>query len=897
MKPRFIEYDLPLAEISEQSAREKNIRHGRPSSLHIWWARRPLASSRATNFAELIDLPESYQKRDEIRELIKKISPWEAVKDGNNQYIKKAQELIKKQYGDNPPRVLDPFAGGGSIPLEALRLGCETYASDFNPVAVFIEKATLEWPQKFGIEIELPRIKQTDLDNTKQKVNMLSYLVEKYAKVVLEKARNEIEQFYPKDDAGYIPVGYIWARTIPCQNPICGAEIPLIKQFWLCKKKNKKIAYKPIVNTVNKTVDFIIQIDNEIDFDPDEGTVSRANARCPVCEQVTKAKQVRQLAKEGKMGQKMVVVVLHHPNKSGKKYRIATEQDLGIFAKAEKYLEEKIANWKGLESPLPNEELPIKGSLGISPYWTSPKKWQDLFNSRQKLALVTFLDNIKESYEGIQEELADIQLPDGIDKEELVKAVVSYLAINVDNIAEKNNSLNRWGSNVEAVAGCFAMQALPMRWEYIEGNPFLGNIGWKELINFKIGALFNWTKNCENTPATVVQSSTTSLPYEDNYFDAVFTDPPYYDNVPYADLSDFFYVWLKRCVGDLFSEIFATPLTPKSNELVANPVRHGGKEKAKEFFEKGLSDAFKEIHRVLKPEGIATIVYAHKSTDGWETMLNSLVNAGFVVTASWPVHTEMKSRLLARNTAALASSIYMVCRKLQREEIGFYNELKPKIKERVEKKLKQFWNEGITGGDFFISAIGPAMEIFTKYDRVEKYSGEVVTTNDLLDYVRQVSTDYIVKRMLKDASSTDVDKDSQFYLTYRWTYLDNSVDFDSARKLASAQGVNLEKLEFVKKEGSNIEVLGPKQRKSIKEINNLVNAVHKAVLLWEKGKSEELNKLLIDTGYGQKGAFWTFCQAIAECLLPDSKEKQLLEGMLLGKDRYRTSATTLQEYR
>ncbi|MFQ6056913.1 MAG: DUF1156 domain-containing protein, partial [Methanosarcinales archaeon] len=551
-----------MAEISEQSAREKNIRHGHPSTLHIWWARKPLAASRATNFAALIDMPESYEERDKIKELIKKITPWEAVKDGNNQYIKEAQALIKKQYGNNPPKVLDPFAGGGSIPLEALRLGCEVYASDYNPVAVFIEKATLEWPQKFGLEIELQESEQFVLDNTKKKVNLLSYLVEKYARIVLEKAKEEIGHFYTKDQDGYIPVGYIWARTIPCQNPICGAEIPLIKQFWLCKKKNKKIAYKPIVN--NKKVYFIIQKDNKIDFDPEKGTVSRGNARCPVCEQVTPAVQVRQLAKEGKIGQRMVVVVLHHPNKSGKKYRIANQNDFDIFAKAEKYLEEKIANWKGLESPLPDEKLMEHSVKQRTPWLYGMKEWQDLFNSRQKLAIVTFLDKIKESYDLIQEDLANLQLPEGIYKEELAKVVVGYLGIFLDMHTAFNNKLARWENTSEAIKHLYSRQALPMIWNFVELDPFSGSTGSME------SGRYYYLKNIETsaflveTSSNIILSSATTLPYSENFFDAVFTDPPYYDNINYAELSDFFYVWLKRCVGDLFPEIFATPLTPKS---------------------------------------------------------------------------------------------------------------------------------------------------------------------------------------------------------------------------------------------------------------------------------------------------------------------------------------------
>ena len=333
MKKRLIEHNIPLADISEESAREKNIRHGHPSTLHIWWARRPLAASRATAFAALIDDPGPDEpapegsgfetKREYLQDLIKRITPWDAVKDGNSEDIEEARQLIAEQY-DQPPKVLDPFAGGGSIPLEALRLGCETYASDYNPVAVFIEKATLEWPQKFGIEVEFPKEMvegaSEEPDKPKQmefgeggetvKVNLLAYLVEKWANIILEEARQEIGQFYPHESAdglvgareiehqdGWIPVGYLWARTIPCQNPSCGAEIPLIKQFWLAKKKNKKIAYRPVVDYQNKRVEFEILENAEAiaaaNFDPSEGTVSRANARCPICEQVTKANQVR----------------------------------------------------------------------------------------------------------------------------------------------------------------------------------------------------------------------------------------------------------------------------------------------------------------------------------------------------------------------------------------------------------------------------------------------------------------------------------------------------------------------------------------------------------------------------------------------------------------------------
>ena len=385
----------------------------------------------------------------------------------------------------------------------------------------------------------------------------------------------------------------------------------------------------------------------------------------------------------------------------------------------------------------------------------------------------------------------------------------------------------------------------------------------------------------------VSKFSAPKLPFKSNFFDAVFTDPPYYDNVPYADLSDFFYVWLKRAVGDFFSDLFSTPLTPKTEEAIAEPKRQ---DNPVEFFETMLSDSFKETYRILKPDGIAIIVYTHKTTAGWETLLNSLINSGLVVTASWPIHTEMKTRLRASASAALASSIYIVCRKTQREKVGFYSELQQKIKKRIETKLNQFWNEGISGGDFFISAIGPGMEIFSQYGRVEKLSGDQVTTAELLDSIRSVSTDYIVRKLLSDAASSKIDNESEFYLAYRWTYLDNTVEYDAARKLASASGVNLERLwgpgGFVKKTGSKISVLGPKERSEVDTIRSMVDVMHKTLLLWEKGKKEELSELLAQTGNADNPAFKQFCQAVAETLLNGNKEKQLLEGFLIGIDTY-----------
>ncbi|MGC9400240.1 MAG: DUF1156 domain-containing protein [Anaerolineae bacterium] len=937
---RLIEHDIPLAEISEASAREKSIRHGHPSTLHIWWARRPLASSRATAFAALIDDPgeEHPQERAELQELIKRITPWEAVKNGNSAAVEEARRRVLEQYG-RPPRVLDPFAGGGSIPLEALRLGCETYASDYNPVAVFIEKATLEWPQKFGVEVKSAdlrglaqiedgqekSVEQTSFLASEETVNLLAYLVEKWANVILEEARAEIGHFYPHEDAddlvgarelkeeeGWIPVGYLWARTIPCQNPACNAEIPLVKQFWLAKKKGKRIAYRPVVSTDSRrltqieegageptpSVEFELLEDAEAieaaGFDPNEGTVSRANARCPVCGQVTKAADVRRLAREGQMGQRMVAVIFHHPDQFGKRYRLATPEDEAIYAEAKAALEENLADWPYLESPLPEEEM-VKNARYMLPTNYGMTQWKELFNPRQQLALVTFLEKIKGVYERVRADCADIGARIGADErgwdtDALAEAVVGYLAVILNRIVDKNATLVTWNVYGEKIEHVFGRQALPLIWDYVELNPLSGvNGDWISNLEWVLRYI-ETNLAVVGVDSTAQKSSATSLPFPDDHLDAILTDPPYYDNVPYAALSDFFYVWLKRSVGDLFPELFATPTVPKTGEAIMEPTRHDNKKEAKAFFERLLSDSFCEMHRVLRPGGVAVIVYAHKTTAGWETMLSALVEAGLVVTGSWPMHTEMKARLRARASAALASSIYMVCRKVEREPLGFWNEIQPRIRARVEEKLKQFWAEGIAGGDFFISAIGPGMEHYSRYERVETYAGEPVGVDTLLHFIRTVATDFLVKRLLADAQRGSIDKEAQFYLTYRWTYLDNGVPYDDARKIASAQGVDLEQLwgsgGFVQKRGAKIWVRGPQKRGEVEEIHNMVDAMHRACQLWARGKKAEITRLLGQTGYGQSGAFWQFCQAIAESLINGNKEKQLLEGLLMGKEGY-----------
>ena len=473
---RFIEVSFPVKEISEISAKEKNIRHGHISTLHIWWARRPLASSRAINYAALIPASESPEEWDKTRQFIIELAKWE--NSLNPRIIEKARKDILSLNGGKAPRILDPFAGGGSIPLEALRLGCEVHAIEYNPVAVLILKCTLEYPQKYG------KLKEIDAKNKlgfeeKKKVNPLLEDVRKWGNWVLKEAKKEIGRFYPTDEDGSIPVGYIWARTISCQNPACGAEIPLMRQFWLARKNNKKVALYPYVE--EKEVKFKIVGDGyekmPHGFDPSKGTVSRAIATCPVCGYTVDDKTTRKLFQEGKAGERMVAVVLHKPGTTGKRYRLATEKDLEVFREAEKYMEEKrkklMDEW-GID-PVPDEEMNIKDPTTVAGRGYGFIRWGDLFNSRQKLALITFTEKVRLSYKKMIEEGYD---------EEYAKAVVSYLGLGIDRISIYQTILGYWHNTRELVNPGMGRQALAMTWDYAEANIFEGNADWKSAMNW-----------------------------------------------------------------------------------------------------------------------------------------------------------------------------------------------------------------------------------------------------------------------------------------------------------------------------------------------------------------------------------------------------------------------------
>ena len=964
---RFIEESFPVKEVSAISAKEKNIRHGHISTLHIWWARRPLASSRATAYAALTpvagdDVTEWQRRRDFIVEM----SRWEnslnpsILEKARRDILKAHAERLSAERGESVtvadieagraprPRVLDPFAGGGAIPLEALRLGCETYASDYNPVAVLILKATLEYPQKFGRPFkgmpdrialndcpsDGPNPQQTtlftksEIQNLKSEIhNPLLEAVKEWGNWVLEEARKELARFYPPDPDGSIPVGYLWARTIPCQNPACGAEIPLMRQFWLARKPKKKVALYPVVgwntgewntddtdmtdqrglsekirenpSNPSESVCYFKIVGDGYDpwpegFDPKAGTVSRAVATCPVCGGVVEAKTTRRLFQEGKAGQRMVAVVLKHPQRRGKTYRLATAADRAVYREAEEALrkerERLMLQW-GMD-PVPDETFPSDVKMITEPLGSAQNYgfacWGDLFNVRQKVALVTFTKQVRQAHKRMLEEDTG---------PEFATVVTTYLALGLDRLASFGSALSRWQHRGEFAVSLFGRQALQMVWDYFEVNPSSGATGdWNSAIEWIIRVIEHCVISATISPRSMVQQSTaTQLPYPNNYFDVVLTDPPYYDNVPYSYLSDFFYVWLKRTVGYLYPDLFSTPLTPKASEIVAYSFREGRSYNGRQSFEESLGQAFQEAHRVLKSEGLAVIVYAHKSTAGWETVINALLDSGLVITGAWPLHTERAVRLTAKETAALASSIYIVARKMARQPTGFYNEVREELRQHLDRKLHRLWEEGIGGADFFIAAIGSAIEVFGKYEQVMDYEGNVIRADRLLEDVRTIATDYAVRQILRDGFTGEVSDLTRLYVLWRWNYGEARIPFDEARKLAQSCGVDLARewgrRGFVRKEREFVRLLGPQKRKldDLEKDNTreLIDVLHRVLLLWEKGRREELVQVLAASGYGRSEAFYRVAQAISETLPNESKEKKLLDGFLVGRERVR----------
>jgi adenine-specific DNA methylase len=706
--------------------------------------------------------PKDEGLRKALLKFIGDFANWDRSADKT--YLEASRALVKAAHGEEPPLVVDPFAGGGSIPLEALRVGCDAFASDLNPVACLILKVMLE---------DIPRHGPA-----------LAEELRKVGAEVKAAAERELSEFYPVDTDGARPIAYLWARTVKCESPNCGAEIPLMRSFWLCRKPNRKGALRYKVTRDEGSppmVEFEI-FEPKADKEVLDGTVTRAKATCLCCNTVLSPERVRAQLAEQKGGAdtvfddrgnrlggaRLLAVVTLIPGEQGRHYRVASGVDYDAVWSGHKRLRritsEGIKNvFNGL-SVIPEEPTPGKDThraVGSQIPLYGIKTFGDLFTVRQKLAMIE-LSRLTSSH------------ADGIEAKEALSLALS-------RAANAGCSLCRWHVTGEKHEGVYSRQALPMVWDFSEGNPLsLATGGYAGALEWVTRVIEVWR---EREVGQVDCADATQSPIPGESAAVWFTDPPYYDAIPYADLSDFFFVWLKRTLPShpLLRDPYdpANLLTPKAQEAVqCEKVKDiTGRPKDRVFYEESMAKAFSEGRRILKQDGIGSVVFAHKTTEGWEALLSGMIQGGWTITGSWPISTEMGSRLNARETAALATSVHLVCRPRPEDApVGDWGDVLKELPTRVGDWMERLQSEGIRGADLVFACIGPALEIFSRYSRVETAEGEEITLAQYLEKVWEVVGRIALEHVLGTAEAQArtgaagaIEEDARLTALFLWT--------------------------------------------------------------------------------------------------------------------------------
>ncbi len=814
---RLAEVDFPIAEVSRHAVRDNSIQNGHPRTLHKWWARRPLASCRAVLLALLLPdpcdpaCPGAFKRHarkilaevrqppstdEELRKallwFIGSFSSWDLA--ANPVYLRVGHNLVKAAHPEEPPLVVDPFAGGGSIPLEALRMGCEAFASDLNPVACLILKVMLE---------DIPRHGPGLADELRGA-----------GREIKERARRELADLYPADPDGATPVAYLWARTVQCEAPGCGAEIPLMPSFWLCRKPKHKRALEPRIErpaSEPPRVEFEV-FEPRVAEEVHEGTVARAKATCLCCGTVLPPVRVRAqlVAQKGggdvvfggdggrAGGARMTAVVTLRPGERGRYYRLPSDSDYAAVRKAQGWLAEVLEEWergrrRGL-CPVPDEPTPAGGGSGAGRAFSVQRygmlRWGDLFTARQKVALV---------------ELG--RLIGTMDVSDATRELAA-IALSIFTRACNGNARLRPDSSV---APAFGMNTLPITWAFPET---VVSGGRSEHFD---GAVSKVTRIVEQFPSFstghIQPADATDHPLPDQSAGVWFTDPPYYDAIPYSDLSDFFLVWLKRTLPNhpLLRYPFDpdNPLSPKTAEAVQDETKkQDGRPKDRAWFEETMAKAFAEGRRVLNEDGIGSVVFAHKTTEGWEALLSGMIRGGWTITGSWPIATESKSRLRARNSAALATSIHLISRPRPEDApVGDWADVLRELPMRVAGWIERLQAEGIRGADLVFACVGPALEIFSRYRAVETAAGRPVGLAEYLEKVWEVVGGAALQQVLGTTDSQagsglvgTLEEDARLTALFLWTLQStNSPGEDSnnpepdeeAVAKAAAKGFNL----------------------------------------------------------------------------------------------------------
>ena len=1021
---RLIETAFPLKQASLDSVHEKNVRHGHISTLHIWPARRPLAASRAVLLAALLDDPGDRRRRKalirriggdvvtkqtdrgEKEETVGGVLHWGRESSSEVDVFRAA---IRESFGGRPPKVLDPFAGGGAIPLEAMRLGCEVTASDLNPVAWFILRCTLHYPRLMAGQVrplpafalrdrefveaflkaqgvrkrrdlrqQLARLGHGDgegvddsliaLDTPETKADFAWHL-RAWGRHVLDAARRELAGRYPTyaqfepvkrrrrgkvpalppvrfkprpmrlltpDDEGRVStatlnaefdseylederqprwiakptVAYLWARTAECGN--CRADIPLLKTRWLCRRETKRVLLTMKPSRARARVDFSVQHDVPAGDESvlGAGTMNDSGVECPCCQSVATMQDLRFQGQSGRLGAVMTAVVVH--GQTGKEYRSPTEDEVAAAQVDRELLYRTFSEvpYGALKEPMPSAD-----ALGMRVPRYGFNHWGELFADRQLFALGVFVRKIR----SLANQMSGYPST-------WVEAIVACLAPSMSRLADRGSTLATWTNDFEKIRSTFARFALPMVWDFAESCPLTDTTGgFSQAVEWiaRVSEHLHGATHNAGPPNVLRQSATAPHIAE---FDVICTDPPYYDAIPYSDLMDFFYVWLRRVLHGLSPEIdaaFSEPLGPKWNadandgELIDDASRFGGDKLAsKQNYEDGMARAFTSFNGSLRSDGRLVVAFANKQPDAWETLVSAVIRAGFVVVGSWPIRTEMQNRQRSLSSAALSSSIWLVCKKRpEGVRPGWDTRVLAAMRDNITEWLREFWDAGIRGPDFVWAATGPALESFSQYPfvRITDVPGERMTVADFLRRVRRMVVAFVVSRLVDVEGSTyeELDDVTTYYLLHRNDFgLDpapsgacilyalscNVSDADLAGRLdvlaragrrQSKDEDGGDSDETASKGGSEVRLKRWNQRRS-RDLGEpgadgtppaLIDCLHRLMRLWKAGEQGPVNRYLERRGLWHQELCAHVVQAVIEMAEAGSEERSTLESI------------------
>lgn len=820
VKKKLIETSLPLEAINAASAREKSIRHGHPSTLHLYWSRKPLATARAVLFAQLVDDPASRPdefptvesqdaERARLHALMEKLIIWENSND--EKLLEQAREEIRKSNDGKLPAVVDPFAGGGSIPLEAQRLGLESHASDLNPLAVLINKALIEIPPKFaGWSPVFPGVAEEQ--SSWLRAEGLAADVQHYGQWLRDEAEKRIGHLYPKVTAPggteHTVIAWKWARTVISPNPANPIETPLVNSWWLSKKKGKEAWVKATV--VDGQVQYEVQHNADGPKKGEDGTIKHGKGAWTVGDGTPFSYDyVRESGKRGEIGAHLIGIVAE--GNPGRLYLSPTPEHIQA-------------------AKVDAGDAGIIGEIAANPRWFSPpaygmREFSDLFTNRQLVALTTLSELVSEARGKILEDALAADIPagerledGGVGAEAYADAVATYLAFALDKLADLNNSLVGWEPKAQCPRHLFGRQSIPMVWDYAEANPLSKSSG-------SFITIIQGISKAMKAPFFGVSSSTSNSVSPGNamareYKDLIVsTDPPYYDNIGYADLSDFFYVWLRKSLRTIYPSVVGTMLTPKADELVANPYRHDGKQGAEKFFVEGFNSVFRRIREgEANPDVPMTVYYAYKQQDrgkdgtsstGWHTLLDGLIQSGWEITATWPMRSEAKNRLLAHGTNALASSILLACRPRPADARAVARRaFVAALKSELPEALRTLMQGAIAPVDLAQAAIGPGISVFSRYAKVREADGSDMSVRGALQLINATLDEVLGEQ------ESDLDSDTRFavrwYRQYGWA-ADSSGIADQLARSSDTSLAELQRGGIFEAKGGKARLLSPTQ--------------------------------------------------------------------------------------